>query len=524
LPAKTVPDELIPAIGYIRVSLAREEMISPDLQRESILRWAGRTGHAIIDWVDDLDKTGRNFKRKIMAVIERIEGGEAKVIAVWKYSRFGRTRTGVPANLARVEKAGGQLISATEELDARTAIGRFQRGMIMEYNAFESDRAGEQWIETHEWRRSQGLPATGGKRFGYIWHPRKIYAPDGSITLQREFYEPDPETLAIARDLYVKYVAGAGFNRLATALNRDGVVTIRGNLWSDRSLAFWMDSGFAAGYLRVHDPACKVPSYRSTCPHILVKHPTKGHAPIISEELWRQYQARRNFTRTAPPHSRKAKYPLTGIGRCSLCGHVANRTQNRPGGSVSFVCASRQTKGTKACAGFHMPVRVVESSVKDWLAVLAGEIEAEAHGILPSPKLGQGALPIEQRRAKAKAEVDRLERAVAKHMRAYAMSEMEDPTGMLEQEYLDTLGDLRREKAAAAAALEALWTDSAGAGAQAEQLRSAAVSVAVGLVQEWDSMRPDRINTLLRQVISRIDLGPQWDVDIVPVWEQRELA
>jgi hypothetical protein len=29
-----------PAIGYIRVSMAREEMISPELQRKSIQDWA----------------------------------------------------------------------------------------------------------------------------------------------------------------------------------------------------------------------------------------------------------------------------------------------------------------------------------------------------------------------------------------------------------------------------------------------------------------------------------------------------
>ncbi|MFI6737283.1 hypothetical protein ACIBI9_30535 [Nonomuraea sp. NPDC050451] len=52
-------------------------------------------------------------------------------------------------NLARLEAAGGELVSATEEADATTAGGTFTRGMLMELAAFESDRSGEQWAEAY---------------------------------------------------------------------------------------------------------------------------------------------------------------------------------------------------------------------------------------------------------------------------------------------------------------------------------------------------------------------------------------
>src|SRR5690606_40458984 len=79
---------------------------------------------------------------------------------------------------------GGELVSATEEVDAKTAVGRFTRGMLLEIAAFESDRAGEQWKETHELRRNLGLPATGGKRFGYRWHPRVLRSEEHTSELQ----------------------------------------------------------------------------------------------------------------------------------------------------------------------------------------------------------------------------------------------------------------------------------------------------------------------------------------------------
>lgn len=518
MPAFQPAGDLIPTIGYIRVSMAREEMISPDLQRSIISQWAARTGHRIIDWVVDLDATGRNFKRKVMGVIERIEAGEAQVIAVWKYSRFGRSRTGVPANLARVEKVGGQLLSATEEVDARTAVGRFQRGMIMEFNAFESDRSGEQWMETHQWRREQGLPATGGKRFGYTWHPRKIYAPDGTITLQQERYEPDPDLRDIVKNLYRRYVAGKGFRSLAASLNDAGRLTASGTLWSDRSLCLYMDSGFAAGYLRVHDEACKIVPYRSSCPsHTLFRHPTKQHPAIISDTLWEQYAARRAFTRTAPPNSRKARYPLTSLTHCVLCGFSGQRSSNNQG-FASFICNARARKGAKACDGLQIPVATVEAEVIRWLGSLAIEIDAEAER-LPKPSALQEAVAPspEQQRAKASREIERLERAVAKHMRVYAMSEAEDPDGTLEREYLSTLDDLRAEKAGATARLAALGVQPSET--QKAAVKASAVLLVPSLLQRWDSMRPEHINALLRQVIARIDLGPDHSIAIHPVWE-----
>ncbi|MEU4296447.1 recombinase family protein [Kitasatospora aureofaciens] len=510
-------NEPIPAIGYTRVSMAREEMISPEIQRRAIQDWARRTNHRIIDWVEDPDKTGRNFKRKIMRAIERIESGEARVIAVWKFSRFGRTRTGVPANLARVEKVGGQLLSATEEVDARTAIGRFQRGMIMEFNAFESDRAGEQWKETHQLRRDEGLPHKGGRRFGYIWHPRKVYAPDGTITIQQERYEPDPALQDVVRDLYERYVAGTGFGNLAALLNEAGIPNALGSLWSNRTVCLYMDSGFAAGYLRIHDPACKLP-YRSNCPaHKLIRHPTKQHPAIISNELWEMYQARRGFTKTAAPHSRKAKYPLSALTRCGLCQAAALRVGGQRA-YAAYACTTRHQKGATVCQGVRTPAADVEAGVLKWLARFADEIDADP-GSEPAAESRLRGLSstLEEKRAAAKSEVERLERAVAKHMRVYAMSEEEDPDGTLEREYLATLSDLRAEKAAAAARLTAL--DEVPGETQVASMKAAAAPVAAGLVAEWDSMPPDRTNALLRRLIDQIELRPGGIVDVVPVWE-----
>jgi len=519
MPAFQLADDLIPTIGYIRVSLAREEMISPELQRESITKWAQRTGHRIVDWVEDLDKTGRNFKRRIVGVIERIEAGEARVIAVWKYSRFGRTRTGVPANLARVEKAGGQLLSATEEVDARTAIGRFQRGMIMEFNAFESDRAGEQWAETHQWRRDQGLPAMGGARFGYVWHRRKTYQPDGTVTLQEERYEPDPDTATTAADLYLGYITGRSFRSLALDLNEGGHRTVRGVLWSASSVRRYLDSGFPAGYLRFHRPSCPGAATAHSCDEYdLVRHPTLHHPALITDDIWRQYTERRGFTRTAAPHTRNAAYPLTGLVKCGECKGSAKRSVDvRRVREVRYLCTSRNNMGPHACPGTSVMVSVIEASIKGFLAELADETCADAASGSAEFLMRQRRSDSEaQQRAELEESVAKLERSIGRHMRAYAMAEDDGPDGELEREYLSTLKELRLEKAAVKSQLAALVDDLESGGE--EHRRAAAVPVAVDLLAEWDTMPAPRINVLLRQVISRVDLLGDRSVRVLPAW------
>lgn len=519
MPAFQPADEPIPTIGYIRVSLAREETISPELQRESITKWAQRTGHRIVDWVEDLDKSGRNFKRRIMGVIERVEGGEARVIAVWKYSRFGRTRTGVPANLARVEKAGGQLLSATEEVDARTAIGRFQRGMIMEFNAFESDRAGEQWAETHQWRRDQGLPAMGGERFGYVWHRRKIYQPDGTVTLQEERYEPDPGTAAVVTGLYTRYVTGTPFRSLALELNEQGHRTVRGVLWSAGSVKRYLDSGFAAGYLRFHRKNCPGEATAHSCnEYDLVRHPTLHHPALITDDTWQQYTDRRGFTRTAAPRARNATYPLTGLVRCGECQWSARRSADSRGiREVRYRCNRRWTRGPHACPGTSVMLSVIEASIKAFLVDVADETSADAASGSAESPTGQRRQDSEaRRRAELEESVARLERSISRHMRAYAMAEDDGQDGELEREYLATLKELRLEKSAVKSQLADLVEDLESGGA--EQRRAAAVPVAVGLLAEWDSMPAPRINVLLRQVISRVDLLSDRSARVVPAW------
>ncbi|MGW7197260.1 recombinase family protein [Streptomyces chryseus] len=522
-----------PWIGYIRVSTWKEEKISDVLQKTAIEAWAARTGRRIVDWVIDLDATGRNFKRKIMRGIERVERGEAKGIAVWRYSRFGRNRTGNAANLARLEAVGGQLESATEAVDARTAVGELFREITFAFGNYESNRAGEQWRETHEHRHALQLPATGRGRFGYIWHPRRVPDPNapGGFRLQDERYELHPEYASVAEELYERKLAREGFAALAHWLNDElEIRTSRGNRWRVNTVQRYLDAGFAAGLLRTHDPECPCQygtEHFHKCKNDRMIYLAGAQPAIITPDQWQQYQEHRKQVKNTPPRARAATYITTNLNACGNCrGTAVARSGRGPNGEHvrghTFVCSNHKIQGKGACpTGLYVRRDEVEREVVKWLKREA------ADGIDNAPSVPhQRTAPQDPRAQAAKerahtlAELAKVDAALDRLVTDHAMDPEKYPAdtfARVRDQLAGKKGDLVKD-------LQAL--SEVEATPHREEFRP----LVVGLIEEWDTIMPIEANALLRQLIRRVvitarksDEGARWKLErtfeIHPVWE-----
>lgn len=519
------PTEGEPFIGYIRVSTWKEEKISPELQRASIEEWARRTGRHIVDWVEDLDATGRNFKRKIMRGIERVEGREAVGIAVWRYSRFGRDRTGNAINLARLEHVGGRLESATEQVDATTAIGRFQRGMILEFGAFESDRAGEQWTEAHEYRRGNGLPATGRHRFGYVWHPRRIPDPDrpGQWIMQQERYEPVLDLADLINDAYLGKIDTSNpetFRSIAAAWNAAGARTVRGSLFDGSAVRQYMDSGWAAGMLRLHDRTCKCRKY-STCRRY--SYVRGAHPAIIQPETWDLYLAHRAETKQRPPRARIPSYALTSLIAHGHCRHNLTpnsaylRGEHVPG--YTYRCPHAAATSGHGCPGVYVTRTAVEKDVLDWL-----DLERHAEEIDALPSTEQQPAARTDPRLSAIRDRARIEEELAKVTSAFARLAADramDPDAMTPEVYEAARRRIAERESTLRAARDR------AAGDASTPTRADVIPLVTGLLATWKAMDPPEQNGILRSLIRRVVVhrverpgkraGSR--IEIHPVWE-----
>lgn len=496
------------AIGYVRVSLMREDAVSPEIQRASISGHAARNGRTVAAWVTDLDASGRNFRRKVMDAIGRVENGDASEIIVYRFDRWGRNAVEALANIARVEKAGGRVISATEPVDPEKAFGKFTRTHSLALAELQSDVIGEGWAAAHARRVSTGLPANGTPRFGYRRMGR-VPDPVRAHVFRRDMadpagerYEPDPVTGPVLRNLYLDFTAGTGTTRLLAGLNGAGITTVRGASWSANALLRVLDSGFGAGLLSRHDPAC-----RCGKPQCSRRAWAKGtHEPVITGDEWDAYrQARQDRARMAP-RSRDPAYPLSGLVRCGTCGGPCTAAFSNGQRGYGYRCANRvQHRG---CPGVFARRADVEAAVLAQLDEWAGTAAATA--------------AVTSSRASAAASAERL---AARHSAALAKADRELTRLLLRSAADEGIPPEVWEAAKA----ELLAARDKAASALAGAQRSATVNqgdflpLILALSAEWDLLDAGTRRAMASRLISKVTLtrtGKRTPalIGVVPVW------
>ncbi|MFC8873251.1 recombinase family protein [Streptomyces ardesiacus] len=507
---------LIPVIGYARVSTWREEMISVDIQKSVVEEAAARKNRYVAEWIVDPDATGRNFKRRVMDAIEIVED-PARVereLWSWKFSRFGRSRHGVAINLARIESVGGELVSATEEVDAKTAVGRFTRGMLLEIAAFESDRAGEQWKETHELRRSLGLPATGGKRFGYKWHPRVLPDGEGGWRTQDEWYEVIAKHAEPAHEAVERYNAGkTGYGNIARWWNDLGLLNTRGAPWQDQTVKWYMDSGFPAGLLVVHKPDSGCPNPARCQKRDHYDYRPAEHEAIWDGDEWDNYRDRRESRRVTPARALNPVYPLAGLPKCGICfsdhpkraaARIHQKNKENPG--YAYRCGPR-SRGLVD----HEPVWVrralVEEEVHRWLGGVREEIDAIISGriVLPKPRI---APDVTKKRKRLEREIAKLQGALDRATKGLSMGDIPRDS------YLRTRDSLNGDIAAKQTELDALGPEQPAEPPSPVPHRE----TILGLIAEWDTISVASKRLALAKLIRRVELWPGDRVEVIPVW------
>lgn len=284
------------AVLYLRQSVAREESISLELQETAGRDYCARQGYEVVAVEADEGISGRRWNNRpaVSRVMGMIENGQADVIVLWKWSRLSRSRLDWAIAVDAVETHGGRIESATEPVDITTSTGRLARGMLAEFAAFESERIGEVWKESHARRLKRGLPHSGQPRFAYVKQE------DGT-------YVPDPDLAPLLIEMYRRAINREPWYSMARWLNQNGYKNARGNSWQVRTLITVLDAGFGAGYLARNYPR---PTYERG-----------AQEPIISEEMWQQYLEMRKQARgKGPERMSETNHCLKGLIFCSICG------------------------------------------------------------------------------------------------------------------------------------------------------------------------------------------------------------
>ena len=446
------------AVLYLRQSVSREDSISLELQEHEGRAYASRKGYEVVAVESDPGISGRTWKRPaVVRVMDMIERKEAAVIILWKWSRLSRSRLDWAVAADRVSMAGGRIESATEPIDVSTSTGRFARGMMTEMAAFESERIGDTWRESHARRIRNGMPANGKPRFGFLYEKGKGFTHD-------------PITAPVLGEMYSRYVSGESIFSLMRWLNDGPTRPVSGygvkgdGLWNPRTVRRVMDSGFAAGYLNSGGEL--IPG---------------AHEPIITAELWDAFREARN-RRSTYKRAERSEYLLSGLVRCH-CG--ANMTAGYSGAGKAPRYACRQAIETRIHSGRYVTSKVLEAEVLDWLKRYEQTVNESADARRKPIANGPSALSIDKQLA-----------AVASKMDALA-ERLIDP-GIPHATYVR----LRDKYEAERKALESVRLTAV------VQERVVPVEVIPGLLANWDDLTIPEKRAILRALIDNIEVHP----------------
>jgi len=477
-----VPETAPRVLGLIRVSKERDGMVSPEVQLAAIEDYCARRGYVLVKCLEGLDESGSRARSawwpRLDQAAAAVEAGEYDVLVVWKFSRTARHRLKWAVALDRVEAAGGQLESATEEVDASTAIGRFTRGMLAELNAFEAERIGEVWKEVHARRVRKGKPATGKPKWGYVYDQAE------------KLHKPDPVAGPVLADLYRRYVAGESFYALVRWLNAHGYQTLEGNPWGDVVLRRVLDSGFAAGLFMSGD----------------VLH--QGvHDPLIDGDLWQAYRDARARRRAAPSRRERSQYVLSGLVRCHRCKRPMVAGQFGEARQPKYRCKTAQAYGPEVCSGGYVMAHLLEREVLAWLEGVAKDVETRRAATLATAA----------QRTQIRSDVRVVARQLVKAEEALARLAVQNATAPLPASvYRQAYDELSAQIVTLRDEVEGLERDERSV---VEKPRL----VARQLLDGWDTTPVALRRALLGQLVDRVEVltgAPRAEVDVFGVWEK----
>lgn len=404
-------------IIYVRVSTARADMISPELQVGHAQKLADANDIEVtLKPIMDLGESGREFEERAIGQIkEMARNKEFDVLILWIWSRFGRNLKESLQHLDDLLAYGIEVRAAHEDFDGKTTIGRFAIAQMLNIAELESNQKSDMWKAAIERRKNRGLPhgAAARGKFGYYRcdtcpPPEPGKPMDKCPKCKEGILKIDPLTGPILAKLYLDYVAGVSVRSMVLWLRKKKIVNWTGREIDAGDLYSILDSGFGLGFVRYTLPeelyvvitrddgttkTKRKSAHRDITAYLYYrgKHQAVFEDEVECERIWDAYVERRLKGKGSDDkgHSHAAKYEVSGALTCSGCGlfmHSMLRAkkvqkpwvEGKPHPSDVLFRCTRQMK-FKDCPGGGVYV-TLETAVRAVLTFLDQQIAGDPAG------------------------------------------------------------------------------------------------------------------------------------------------
>jgi site-specific DNA recombinase len=215
------------AVGYVRVSTLMQaaEGVSLEAQRARLEAWAAAAGVELAAVHEDAGLSGSKAANRPALQAALTEACRRKgALVVYSLSRLARSTKDALAIAERLERAGADLVSLSEQIDTTSAAGKMVFRMLAVLAEFERDLISERTRGAMAHLRRQGRRISGRVPFGFdlegnhlVENPREAAA------------------LAMMRELRA---GGRSLRQIAAELERRNVPAKNGGRWSAKVVAF----------------------------------------------------------------------------------------------------------------------------------------------------------------------------------------------------------------------------------------------------------------------------------------------
>lgn len=314
---------------YLRISEDRTgEGLAVDRQRQDCLNLIeGRGWHLLDEYIDnDVSAAGRKKRPSFLRLVEDVTAGRIDVIVAWALDRLVRSPRDrlTLVEACRVAGVSVALVRGSD-IDLTTAAGRLFAGLLGEVAQHEIDAKSERHKRQVQQAAQAGLPGGGPRAFGY----RK-----GGMEL-------DPAEAPLVRELYSRFLAGAGLGELTDWMNRSGFTTPKGYRWRSSSVRVVLANPRNAGLRGLRPVVNEKTGLRAQWHEII--GPAQWPA-IVDEPTWRAaMQILRDPARIGRNNTLGGAQPQHLLSRVAICGRCGLHLHASSGGAGirTYKCSSK---------------------------------------------------------------------------------------------------------------------------------------------------------------------------------------
>lgn len=374
---------------YARQSIEKKDSVSIETQIEKCKFFCNEQEYKIYK---DAGYSGKNINRpQFSKLLEDIKAGTVKKVIAYRLDRVSRSIADFSQLLIMFDEYNVDFISATENFDTNTPIGRAMINIVMTFAQLERETIVERVTDNYYFRANNGYWAGGYAPYGYkIKH---IVGQDGK---KHSILEENEEQSKIVKRIYDMYInKNMSMRKISQCLNLEKIPSLRGNgNWGINVVNSILSRPiYTEATVKIYDYFNKIGShitndienfngtmtanlYGKAKKNVKVKAIRNydemflsliNCPPIISNEDWFKAQNIKGIKKYMPPRSNTSKISfLCGLVKCGKCGSnlVTQGCKNRYGVQYYYlICNSKRNLGANICNNKMIDVTKLENIV-----------------------------------------------------------------------------------------------------------------------------------------------------------------